>query len=229
MPALEKALITNATTGEDIEVLFNPEEMTLNKDNNIAQLAVPGLSSPLLQFVHGNLQTLDLELLVDSYESHKVGSRVINQAGEDVRHLTGRIRGLLDIDPGTHAPPVLLFTWGSVSLRCVLAKCSERLIMFLPTGIPVRARLHVTFNELVDAEDEARSTKRETSDYSRVHVVGEGETLSGIAAAVYGDPASWRPIAIHNEIAVPRQLAIGDRLLIPRLPFRDPASGEIVS
>src|SRR5215468_10023284 len=102
MPPLEKALITNITSAEDIEVLFNPEEMTLNKDNNLAQLAVPGLGSPLLQFVNGNLQTLEMELLVDSYEAHKVGGRLINRAGEDVRKLTGRIRGLLDIDPTTH-------------------------------------------------------------------------------------------------------------------------------
>src|SRR4030095_11104786 len=156
MPALEKATITNNITEDEVEVLFNPEEYTLNRDNNYAQMAVPGLQSPLLQFVHGNLQTLEMELLVDSYEAHRSGSKTLNQAGQDVRELTSRITGLLDIAPETHGPPVLVFTWGSLSFTCVLARASQRFIMFRPDGIPVRARLQVTFNEFTNAELEAR-------------------------------------------------------------------------
>jgi hypothetical protein len=227
MPELEKALITNLVTGEDVEVMFNPEELTLNKENNFAQMNVHGLGSPLLQFVHGGLATLQLELLVDSYERHQVGNRVLNQAGADVRTLTARITSLLDIDPDTHAPPVLLFAWGGVTFKCVLAKASERLIMFLPSGIPVRARLQVTLNEFTNADLEAKETKRQTADYSHVHVVAEGETLSAIAGAIYKDPAAWRPIALRNRIEDPRRLPVGLSLLIPRLPFRDPETGEV--
>ena len=49
--ALEKATITNLTRSENVKVLFNPEEYSLNRDINYAQIAVPGLSGPLLQFV----------------------------------------------------------------------------------------------------------------------------------------------------------------------------------
>ena len=82
--ALEKALITNTVSGQSINVLFNPEEYTLTKDINFAQAAIPGLSSPILQFVNGNLQTLDMELLLDTYEEHRAGSKVLNQRGQDV-------------------------------------------------------------------------------------------------------------------------------------------------
>ena len=40
--------------------------------------------------------------------------------------------------------------------------------------------------------------------------------------------ATWRPIAIHNGIDDPRALDIGQRLEIPRLPFRDPETGEVM-
>lgn len=228
MPPLEKATITNTLTGEDVAVLFNPEEVTLSKDNNFAQMAVPGLSSPLLQFVHGNLQTLQMELLVDTYEGHRSGSRTVSEAGQDVRSLTRRITGFLDINADTHAPPILLFTWGSVSFRCVLAKMSERLIMFLPTGIPVRARLQVTFNEFTNAEFEAKETKRQTADYTQFYVAGQGETLSAIAGRVYKNSTLWRPIALRNHVEDPRRLAVGQRLVIPRLPFRNPETGEVM-
>src|SRR5262245_38324123 len=131
MPSLEKATITNTVTGERVPVLFNPEEYTVNRDINFAQTAVPGLSAPILQFVNGNAQTLDMELLVDTYEEHRSGGRAANRAGEDVRNLTRKITDLMNIDPGTHAPPVLLFTWASLTLTCVLGHVSQRFIMFL--------------------------------------------------------------------------------------------------
>ena len=160
---LEKALITNTVSGERIPVMFNPEEYVVSKDNHFAQMAVLGLRAPLLQFVNGNLQTLEMELFLDTYEAHSEGDRMLNQAGEDVRNFTRKITSLLDIDRTTHAPPVLLFTWGSLSFTCVLARASQRFIMFLPEGIPVRARLQVTFNEFTNAEFEAKEIKRETA------------------------------------------------------------------
>jgi hypothetical protein len=241
--ALEKAVITNTETGTSIEVMFNPEEYSVSSDVNYAQQTIPGLSAPVLQFVAGNMQTLEMELLVDTYEAHGAdtvtrsrggetpqdGGRIrsVNAAGDDVRIHTRKITDLMCIDPATHAPPVLLFTWGSLSFSCVLARVSQRFILFRPDGIPVRARLQVTFNEIRNLELEAKEIKRETADFSRLHVVNQGETLSSIAWRVYRNSALWRPIALRNEIDDPRALAVGQRLLLPQLPFRDPETGEV--
>lgn len=224
---LEKAIITNGVTGERIPVLFNPEEYTVSRDNNFAQMAVPGLRAPLIQFVHGNMKTLEMELLVDTHEKHEEAGRVVNEAGDDVRTLTDRIIGLMDIDATTHAPPHLLFTWGTFTFTCVLASGSQRFIMFRSDGIPVRARLQVTFNEFTNAETEAREVKRETSDYSSIYTVVQNDTVSAIAERVYGNPALWRPIALRNAVDDPRRLEPGRRLLVPRLPYRDPRTGEL--
>ena len=226
MPPLEKAILTNTVTGERIPVMFNPEEYTLNKDNNFAQAAIPGLSAPLIQFVNGNLQTLEMELFLDTYEVHKEGSRQLNSAGEDVRGLTRRITDLMQIDSTTHAPPVLLFTWASLSFTCVLARASQRFIMFRPDGIPVRARLQVTFNEFRNTEMEAKEVKRESPDHTKTYEVTDGDTLSSIAGRLLNDPTLWRAIAIRNRIDDPRNLTAGTRLMLPRLPFRDPESGQ---
>jgi nucleoid-associated protein YgaU len=217
---LEKALITKVQPPDPankIHVMFNPEEYTLNKDINYARIGVPGLSSPVLQFVHGNLQTLEMELFLDTYEAHT-----------DVRLLTKRITELLTIDPQTHAPPVLIFTWSSLSFICVLAKVSQRFVMFLPDGTPVRARLQVTFDEFADPLLQAMAQKNQTADYTKLHVVAEGETLSGIAGRLYDDPTLWRPIALVNALEDPRLLAVGQQLVVPRLPFRDPETGEVI-
>lgn len=226
---LEKAVITNVVTGDRIPVLFNPEEYTVNKDVTWATASAAGSAAPILQFAHGNLQTLEMELFLDTYESHRESSRVLNQAGEDVRVYTRKITDLMSIDPTTHAPPVLLFTWGSLSFTCVLARASQRFVMFLPNGTPVRARINVTFNEFRNPEMEAKEIKRETADYSKFHQVGEGETVSSIAWVAYENPLLWRPIAIANGLDDPQALPVGARVLIPQLPFRDPETGEVLS
>lgn len=73
--ALEKLLIARERGGkasdepaDQVRALFNPEEYTINQDNNFASQAVPGLKSTLLQFVHGNMRTLEMELFLDTYE-----------------------------------------------------------------------------------------------------------------------------------------------------------------
>jgi nucleoid-associated protein YgaU len=225
--ALEKALLVNTITQEKIAVMFNPEEYTVNRENNFAQAAIPGLSAPILQFVSGNMQTLEMELFLDTYEKHEASGRALNQAGEDVRGLTNQVTGLMSIDPTTHAPPVLLFVWASLSFTCVLASASQRFIMFLPDGTPVRARLQVTFNEFRNVEQEAKEIKRETADYSTLYVVSQGETLSAIAWRAYGNPALWRPIALRNRLFDPRRLETGIELILPQLPYRDPETGEV--
>lgn len=227
--ALEKALLTNTVTGERIPVQFNPEEYTQNREINYAQAAIPGLSAPLLQFVNGNLQTLELELFLDSYEEHRVGTALVNAAQSDVRRLTRQVADLMAIQPQTHAPPVLLFSWGSLAFTCVLSRLSQRFVMFLPDGTPVRARLNATFAEFRNADLEAKEVKRETVDFSKRYVVAQAETLSSIAGREYGDPRLWRVIAIANRLQRARRLPVGLRLVLPSLPYRDAETGRVWS
>jgi hypothetical protein len=214
---LVKATITAESTGETLQVMFNPEEYSLNRDNNFASQTVPGLSSPLLQFVNGNLRTLDMELLFDTYEAQK-----------DVRVQTQRLIHFMEIDSSLHAPPVLQVAWASLQFRCVLTKASQKFILFLPDGRPVRARVNTTFTEFVDPEREAKQVNRQTADFSKIHTVVEGETISAIASLYYENPTLWRAIAIANTVDDPRSLTAGQALRIPSLPFRNPATGEVI-
>ena len=72
-----------------------------------------------------------MELFLDTYEEHRVGSRVLNKAGDDVRKFTGQITDLMRINSDLHAPPLLVFTWGKkFSFTCLLARVSQRFVAF---------------------------------------------------------------------------------------------------
>jgi LysM repeat protein len=215
--AIERIQILNEKTGQKFLVMFNPEEYSLNKDNNYASQAIPGLESPLLQFVHGNLRTLDMELLFDTFETQ-----------QDVRSQTQNIVALLDIDSDLHTPPVVRVTWGSLDFRSVLAKVSQKFIKFFSDGRPARARLNVTFNEYLDAATQVAAANLQTADFSKAYIVKQGDTLSGIAANFYEDATKWRPIALANGILDPRSISAGQEIQVPPLPFTDPSTGVVM-
>jgi hypothetical protein len=219
---LVKVNITNLFDSTSFDVEFNPEEYTLNKDNNFASQAIPGLRSPLIQYVNGNLRTLEMELFFDTYDTPVLPK-------QDVRLLTNQVVGLMDIVPDLHAPPVLTVSWASLQFTCVLAKVSQKFLMFTNDGVPVRARLSVTFHEFVTPDQQAEDTPKLSADLSKAHVVRQGETLSGIAKLFYEDPRPWRPIAIANRLLDPRSIVPGQLLRIPSLPFTDSETGEVVS
>ena len=215
---LTKAKITIEYSGVALDVMFNPEEYSLNRDNNFASQAIPGLSSPLIQFAHGNLRTLDMELLFDTYEKLS-----------DVRVETEKFIHLMEIDPELHAPPILVVAWASLQFRCVLTKASQKFLMFLNDGRPVRAKISASFTEFIDPEHEALQIKRQTADWTKSYTVLQGDTLPAIANKFYSDPTLWRPLAVCNGIDNPRVLYAGQQLTVPALPYTDPNTGEVVN
>src|SRR5215469_15460690 len=88
------------------KVLFNPTQYTIEKGNQIAEAAIPGLEAPILQYVHGNTRSLSMELFFDTYEE-------VQEDQSDVRKHTNKIYDLLKIDSHTHAPPICDLAWGS--------------------------------------------------------------------------------------------------------------------
>jgi hypothetical protein len=143
---------------------------------------------------------------------------VLNRAGDDVRKLTRMITALLDDDPTTKAPPILLFSWGGLNFQCVLESVGQRFTMFMDAGTPVRATLTVSFKEYRRAEIEIR--RGLFVGPPTVRTIVTGETLSGIAGKLLGDPGAWRAIADANNIDNPRKLIPGQLLVIPPRPPR---------
>jgi hypothetical protein len=198
---LEKATISYKVKGkeESMEVLFNPTEYRLNKANQFAEVAIPGLAAPPLQFVRGNARTLSMQLFFDTYEK-----------GSDVREHTKKIIKLLEINEELHAPPICHFNWGDLNFVGVLERANQSFTLFLPSGTPVRATVDVSFKEHYE-----EAKKLESADFAKHYVVKRGETLSSIAGEKYGDPGLWRPIAEENGMDDPMALEPGQVLVIP--------------
>ena len=94
---------------------------------------------------------------------------------------------LLDKQPQTQAPPVLLFSLGRVQFRCVLVDASQRFTMFLRDGTPVRSTMSVRLQEYVEV------TSRSAS----------GLFFGSPTASAGGQPRSWAPPAAYCRGCAP--------------------------
>jgi hypothetical protein len=202
--SLVKAMIINTITGSPIPILFNPEEYSISRSAKFSDAKVPGLEVPITEYSHGLQETLSMDLFFDTYE-----------LDIDVRIFTERVAKLLDLDPGTDAPPVCLFVWGTLVFECQLENLTKRFTMFNSFGIPVRATLSVTFRGHNKLEYLLAKNPFRSLGHLKTYLVKQGETLSQIAWNVFQDSAQWRKIADFNKITNPRKLEPGQVLLIP--------------
>lgn len=200
-----------------ITVQFNPAEYTLQKGAQIAEIAIPGIDSPILQFVRGQNEKLTLDLFFDTTQEGMGESPV-----RDVRELTDPVYQLVKIQGETHAPPRIRFVWGrGLSFRAIVESITQKFTVFNPQGIPLRATLSVTFREYRTLEEQLAELNLQTADHSKQHIVQLKDTLSRIAFDEYKDSSKWRFIAddpANADIASnPRKLRPGTRLLVPAL------------
>ena len=82
---------------EFIPVQFNPTELSFEKGAQIAEIAIPGLDSPLLQFVRGQNEKLTLDLFFDTTEDG------MGEGATSVTTWSDRVYELVKIEPDRHA------------------------------------------------------------------------------------------------------------------------------
>src|ERR1043165_5041588 len=96
-----------------IPFCFNPTEYQLQKSNNFAEIAIPGLETPPIQYVRGASEKLTAELLLDT-----------SGTLEDVRvKYVNDLRELMNIKGQLHAPPIVRFTWDRQIFKGVMEGC----------------------------------------------------------------------------------------------------------
>jgi phage tail protein X len=190
---------------------FNPTEYSIEKGASFAEIPIPGIEEPLLQFIHGNSQRLNLELLLD-------GS--MPEDAVDVAAVANDLQRLAHILPERHAPPRLKVIWGNnIALKAIAESVQCRYTLFSENGKALRARVTLALRSYRTLGEQLRALNLQSPDHSKNHRVRAGDTLALIAYEAYGDPALWRTIAEANPelTANPRQLVPGSILQLPPL------------
>jgi hypothetical protein len=201
-----------------IPVQFNPTEFTLSKGAQIADIAIPGIDSPIQQFIRGQTEKLTLELFYDTTDLGRDESAV------PVDALIEPIYQLVKIEPKTHAPPRVRVIWGlGLSFKAIVESVQRKYTLFNPLGIPLRANVSVAFREYKTLEEQLSELNLQSTGHSNVVTAESGRTFSHYAAEELGDPRSWRAIADQNPDVDPLLPEPGRVLDIPPVEIGPPA------
>ncbi len=232
MQWLAKAQVQRLTAdgspaGNPLDVLFNPTEYTLAKSAQYAEIPVPGLDSPMLQFVRGQTETMTVDLFFDTTDAGGTGDQA-----KPVTAKTDAFYQLIKIEAHSHAPPVILFSWGGdafpghrtyetlagqnrFGFKGVVESVRQRFTMFSSLGVPLRATLSLSIKEYKTLHEQIAELNRQSPDRAKVHVVAEGETISRVAELAHDRGGDWRMIAQWNGITDPLSLEPGQVLEVP--------------
>ncbi|MCI9174204.1 MAG: hypothetical protein HFH49_04540 [Lachnospiraceae bacterium] len=204
-----------------IDVLFNPSEYQLTDSANYSEKKVPGLDGPILQYISGEATELSLNLFLDTYVPKKPPSLFSfggsSGGSTDVSKITKRIADATSIDGSLHRPPKVTFKWGSLNFKGVVTKFNHTYTMFTENGMPVRAKVSLTFKSLMSPKDKRRSSPFESPDRTKYRTIRQGIGLWDIAGMEYGDPDLWKVIARENGILNPLDVRPGQVVKLPAI------------
>jgi hypothetical protein len=213
-----KAEIQNVDRPGDttVKCMFNPKEYSFSKSNTWSAPSANGGNVGEYEFGGGEPAKLTLQLLFDTYESQA-----------DVRaEYTDKVWKLMMVDDtvrdhktGKGRPPKVRFQWGLAwSFEAVITSITQKFTMFKEDGTPVRATLDVSFQQVVDQLYYPKQNPTSGgAGGGRQWTVKDGDTLTSIAYAEYGDSNRWRAIADANRLVHVRRLRPGMILEIPSL------------
>lgn len=228
MEQLQKASIVAEHSDGSLEffdVQFNPTEFSLDKAAQIAEITIPGLDSPVLQFMRGQNEKLTVDLFFDTTEAGT------GPGATSVTTHTDAIYSLVKIEPEGHAPPICTFIWNASfpgadlpaaagnqrrhDFRCVVESIRQKFTFFSPDGVPLRATLTLVLREYKPLDEQLDQLNLTSPDRTHGHVTALGDTIASVATRFYRRPGDWRAIAAANGIEDPRRLAAGRFLRVP--------------
>lgn len=209
-----KALLV-VEAGIPIIVQFNPKEYNVSNDVKYAEKSIPGHEGAIQQFVAGNSATLDMSFMFDTYIPPTLEIPI--ETGIDVSLLTQQIVDLMHIKGTLHRPPIVTFMWGSIFFQGIVTSVKQQFTMFLSSGIPVRAKVDVTFKAISNDSLLRMLSPLESPDRTKFRTVKEGDYLWSYALEEYGSADKWRLIAQENGIENPLDLYPGQVIRLPAL------------
>lgn len=188
---------------------FNPYEYTVSQSNSYDFTPKAG-AEERVEFKSAGPQTLKLSLIFDAYE---------NENTKDVSQTTRQLWELMTPKEITKTKkpeaPFVIFEWGVFKFLAVITDMSQKFILFDQDGVPLRAKVDITFTQHKSQEPDYQQLAAWHAHTNTAVPILANDRLDSVAAQNLGSPANWRDIAQANNITNPLALRPGQNLRIP--------------
>lgn len=137
----------------EIEVYFNPKEITIDKPVPWQKHKNVEGNEPTLEFTAAEPKAFSCELMFDLFE----------QRGNVQETYITPLETLTLIVDDLGRPPMCTFTWGNGGIpvfRGVVASLNVKYTLFLPTGIPCRATVNLKMTQAAELLNKTQAEER---------------------------------------------------------------------
>lgn len=200
--------------GTSFEVLLNPSDYSHSYAIGYNKKEAIGQSGSDTKFSGVKPETIKFSILLD-------GTGVIGGQGSDSLDVKARLNDLRSIvynyDGSKHEPSHVRVLWGSQIFYGRLESMSVENTLFKPSGVPLRAKVSLSFSGFMSKEEEALRANRSSPDMSHLIEVKAGDTLPLLCYRVYKDCSYYLEVARVNNITNFRDIKPGSKLHFPPL------------
>ena len=153
---LVKCTLINVDESKTIKALFNPKEISIDKQVPWQKHKSSRSDNPLMEFTGAKPASLSVELFFDTYEKAKK-----NVYEEYVQHLEDLTKVKIGEADEDKRPPLCIFEWGKnfPSFKGVIESLQVKYTMFLPDGTPCRATASIKMTQASRAKPKKRKKK----------------------------------------------------------------------
>jgi hypothetical protein len=205
-----KAVIRRVDGEGEVEVHFNPSQITVKREAVWIEQTVPQASRGTGSHYGGaKARTIDLTLTLD-------GPSTGRDVTEDAQLLQDWCNPTqASVDEGKPKAPLVRFDWTpATSFDAYLFQVIATYKLFDRDGSAMRATVACNLKESPESADRQNPTSGGLPG-RRTHVVQSGESLQSLAYRFYGDAGKWRALASFNRVGNPMALRPGARLELP--------------
>lgn len=207
---LRKARFVCRELGEELEVHFNPTQLTIQKGVVVARPHQRGApTGSETEYLNTHTRSLDFMVVLDHWSSKR-------DVAQDVAMLQNWLNPTqASRDAHRPAPATIEFDWnGPSTFPGYLNSANATYTLFDAGGTPLRASVTISIQELPEPAPAQNPTSGSEPGY-RTRLLRDGDTLQSVAYAEYRDAGLWRALARSNGIHDPLRLRPGTRMQVP--------------
>lgn len=214
---MEKLKITAIDDQRTFSVMLNPNtfkhDLGINYSNDACKnRQAQGDIAPTMNFTGYQSEKLNFELMLDA-------TGVVEQ--DDAASVDDQIDSLKNVIyryvGNQHQPSIVTITWGDLSFKGRLTTMGIAYVLFDSTGIALRAKINLSFEQYMDEQEKAKLAKKSSPDLTHIVEFKAGDTLPLLCEQIYHDCTYYMEIAKVNHLASIRQIPTGTRLYFPPL------------
>lgn len=203
----------NSKTGKELTVLINPKSVSLEKGIHYHENTQAGDSSASGVFDKYDGEKLSFEIFIDC-TGVVAGTKENDTAYSKVSELEALV---YEYNGDAHRPAFVTVLWGKLLFKGQLSSIKTDYMLFDPAGIPLRAKVAISFANFIDEKTAKKKANQKSPDMSHYLVIREGDSLADLCQKIYGDSTLAPQVARCNNLPGFRKIAAGTHILFPHL------------